>query len=244
MRSESPFEVKLSPAVARRMSLEAFGPTPLSAALAAAEERGSMISITESMEEMDDDPFESDNDDQFELDNVDSPTDLDDGNTLDGWKGTQLTTIDESPSSVRNASLRYPSTPTSATRSTTSSSAFHTPDRRHQPSTPTTPTSPIRRLAEARAEHIRALDTQVRESTSTIGGLRQEIDRLTGSIKDETTENDVAWKVIDALQSELKLAVNHAEARVYGEFLLPLGIIIKGLRTDTLSIGSNEIGDD
>jgi hypothetical protein len=193
-RSSSPFEVKLSPLVAKRISLDAFGtPSP----------EDSNQGDHRAVEELVDEEIRA-MEDCYE-----------DSYPLSGFRGTQLSTIKESPSSHgssnKNPAERFTETPAQLgcigdrTRFfTPSSSPSKIPQGPDLP-LPGSVVSPWRRvgrhmsappldstqsLLDARVEHTRALQAQVRAGQTMIDVLRAEIESLREAVGRDNDDKD------------------------------------------------------
>lgn len=212
-RSSSPFEVKLSATVSKRVSLDAFGgAAPVLMDSATQEELLEDIIIeSEEEEEYEEETRHEDEPDTFQM-AIDfgqassqySQTTLD----LATFQGTTLSTIDEvSSRNIINVTAdhvvpqpqgtQYYTPPGSPRNADLSNSPF-VPPRKHL-SAP-----PLREaVVKAQEAHVKALKDQVEASNRLITELQAEARKLRDEIEEESDEKRQAFLDVGSVQKEL-----------------------------------------
>lgn len=209
-RSSSPFEVKLTPTVSKRVSLDAFGGTPAPVAEGAGHEEV-LDDISDMDEESLDDPVQ---DSVGEM--PDWPeTSID---VVATFHGTTLSTINEvsgDHSDVVGHPGPEPSrywTPsgTPAGRENVSTSPM-LPSRQHRSTPPFS--SPRRNLLQAHEDHTTALDNELRASMTLISELQAESRRLQDALEEESEDKRQVLLDIGQVQRELVQAKHALHSR-------------------------------
>jgi len=213
-RSSSPFEVKLSATVSKRVSLDAFGgaaPIPMDSA--AQEELLDDIMIED---EEDEEDYEESDHNEEETDRFQVAIDFGQASsqysqtTLDlaTFQGTTLSTIDEvSSQNIINVTAdhivpqpqgtRYYTPPGSPRNADLSNSPF-VPPRKHL-SAP-----PLREaVTKAQEAHVKALKDQVEASNRLITELQAEARKLRDELDEEADEKRQAFLDVGSVQKEL-----------------------------------------
>jgi len=211
-RSSSPFEVKLSVTVSKRVSLDAFGgAAPILMDSAAQEEL-----LDDSIIEIEEDAYEEEQSQEEEPETFQMAIDFGQASsqysqtTLDlaTFQGTTLSTIDEvSSQNIINVTAdhvvpqlqgtQYYTPPGSPRNADLSTSPF-VPPRKHL-SAP-----PLREaVTKAQEAHVKALKDQVEASNRLITELQAEARKLRDELDEEADEKRQAFLDVGSVQKEL-----------------------------------------
>lgn len=215
-RSSSPFEVKLSATVSKRVSLDAFGGVPSVLMDSTAQEELLDDIIIEDEEAEEEEEYEEEHSHEEEPDRFQVAIDFGQATsqysqtTLDlaTFQGTTLSTIDEvSSRNVINVTAdhvvpqpqgtQYYTPPGSPRNADPSNSPF-LPPRKHL-SAP-----PLREaVTKAQAAHVKALKDQVEASNRLITELQAEARKLRDELDEEADEKRQAFLDVGSVQKEL-----------------------------------------
>ena len=214
-RSSSPFEVKLTPTVSKRVSLDAFGGTSAPAIAAEQEGMKEVLDDISDLEEEDNDD-EASFGDQIGEDYGDEPPMS--GSVMDAlatFHGTTLSTINEvssgdhsdmpSQSGIQPSRYGTPSGSPGRYEAVASSSPM-LPPRQHLSAPPLRPT---RDLLRAHQNPSNTLDDELRASMTLISELRAESRRLQDAYEEESEDKRQVLLDIGQVQREL-LQTEHA----------------------------------
>lgn len=215
-RSSSPFEVKLTPTVSKRVSLDAFGGV---IAPTVAAEREGLEEVLEDISDMEEGEEDDDEEESFGDqigEDFGSVPDMS-GTAMDvlaTFHGTTLSTINEVSSGDQfdltsrsgiQATRYYTPADSPGDREVVSYSPM-LPPRQHRSAPPLTPT---RNLLRAHEERNATLDDEIRASMTLISELQAESRRLHDAYEEESEDKRQILLDIGQIQREL-LQAEHA----------------------------------